>query len=146
MNTKRFHGIVSLVLVGLASVLGLVVIAIHSRVWGLIFLGVMVGAPQVIVRSYCAKCACKEHCAHVLPGKAAMVFAKEPGPYTSIELLSMACAVGLLLGLPQFWLWRTPLLGIIYWALAGIAFFQIRLAVCPRCTNTHCPLSKHVYR
>ena len=141
MNKLRFHGIVSLILVGLVSVLCLVVIAYHSWVWGAIYLVVIAAAPLAVLRSFCAKCPCKAHCAHVLPGKAAMAFARDPGPYTRGEIFAMAGSLLLLFGLPQFWLWKTPVLGIIYWVLAGIAFFQIRLAVCPRCAHTHCPLS-----
>jgi hypothetical protein len=140
MTGKRFHGITSLILVLLACGLGLVAILLRSWVWGLIYLGVMAGAPIVVVRTYCAKCACKEHCAHVWPGKIARSFAKDPSPYTTVQILGVVVALAALLGLPQFWLWQRATLLVPFWVFTGIALTQIRLAICPACNNTFCPL------
>jgi len=139
MTSKRFHGITSLILVLLACGLGLVAILLDSWGWGLIYLGVMAGAPIVVVRTYCAKCACKEHCAHVWPGKIARSFAKDPGPYPVAEIMSVVVALAALIGLPQFWLWQRAILLVPFWAFTGIALTQIRLAICPACHNTFCP-------
>ena len=140
MNIRKFNGITSLILTGIASLIGLVAIASFSWVWAGIYLAIMVIAPQAVLRSYCAKCPCKAHCAHVFPGKAAMAYAREAGPYTPTELLIMIGALGMLIGLPQYWLWQYPVLFITYWALSGIAFLQIFLTICPSCNNVYCPV------
>ncbi len=61
---------------------------------------------------------------------------RQPGPYTPIEL----AAVGLgLLGLPQVWLWRTPVWLAAFWLLNAVAVAQIRRAVCPACDMSLVP-------
>lgn len=140
MNTRKFNGITSLILMAIAVLIGLVTITLNSWVWGGIYLAVIIIAPQAILRAYCAKCPCKAHCAHVFPGKAAMAHEREAGPYTPTELIIMIGSVGLLIGLPQFWLWQYPILFATYWILSGIAFFQIWLTICPSCNNVYCPV------
>ena len=140
MNTRKFNGITSLILTGIAALIALVAMSLNSWVLGGLYLAVMIIVPQAILRSYCAKCPCKAHCAHVFPGKAAMAFEKEAGPYTPAELIIMIVSLGLLIGLPQYWLWQYPVWFVIYWILSGIAFFQIRLAICPSCNNVYCPV------
>ena len=140
MNTRKFNGITSLILTGIAALIALVVMSLTSWLLGGLYLAIMIIAPQAVLRSYCAKCPCKVHCAHVFPGKAAMAFAREAGPYTPTELIIMIGSLGLLIGLPQYWLWQHPILFAIYWILSGIAFFQIWLTICPSCHNVYCPV------
>ena len=140
MKTQKFHGITSLALTSAAAIIGLVVMFMAGWLPGLAYLAVMIIVPQAILRTYCAKCPCKAHCGHVFPGKAAMAFAKEPGPYTPTEFAVLGLALVLLFGLPQFWLWSYPALFITFWILSGVAFFQIRLAICPSCNNVYCPV------
>jgi hypothetical protein len=139
MNIQKFNGITSLIFTAIAALIALVVMSLNSWVWGVIFLAVMIIVPQVLLRTYCAKCPCKAHCGHVLPGKAAMAFEKD-GPYTATDFLIMGVSISLLIGLPQFWLWQYPILFAIYWVLSGIAFFQIFLTMCPNCNNVYCPV------
>jgi hypothetical protein len=139
MNNSKFHGITSIVLIGIASLIGLVSITLASWIWGGIYLAIMIIAPQVLLRTYCAKCPCKAHCGHVFPGKAAMKFEKN-GPYTITDFLILGISVLLLIGLPQFWLWQNPFLFGTYWILTGIGLTQILLAMCPNCNNVYCPV------
>ena len=139
--TKRFHGITSIVLVAAAIVIAAIAVFRASWVMGVVYLGVCAAALVTIVYAYCAKCPCKEHCAHVFLGKAAMAFDRQPGPYTATEIAALILALLLLLGLPQFWLWRYTGLFVAFWVLNAIAIVQIRTVVCPACDNTHCPLN-----
>jgi hypothetical protein len=145
MNNRKFHGITSLVLISIATLIGLVAMALSWWVFGLIFLAVIIVAPQALLRTYCAKCPCKAHCGHVFPGKAAMAFAKD-GPYTPTDFLIMGVSMLLLIGLPQFWLWQFPLMLGAYWVLTGIGLIQILLTMCPRCNNVYCPVRAMVNR
>jgi hypothetical protein len=138
--TKRFHGITSIVLVAVAILIAAIAVFRASWVMGVVYLAICAVAPAIIIYAYCAKCACKEHCAHVFLGKAAMAFDRQPGPYTATEIAALILALGLLLGLPQFWLWRYTELFVAFWVLNAIAVIQIRVVVCPACDNTHCPL------
>jgi hypothetical protein len=139
MNTKKFHGITSLILVGVATLMGLVVISLSSWIWAGIYLAMMVIVPQAILRTYCAKCPCKAHCGHVFPGKVALAFEKD-GPYTGTDFLILSVAILLLIGLPQYWLWPLPLVFGTYWLLTGIGLVQILATICPSCANVYCPV------
>jgi len=138
--TKQFHGITSLGLVAVATVVAAVVAFRTSWMLGVVYAVICIAAPLVVLYAYCARCPCKAHCGHVFPGKAAQVFDREPGPYTPAELAAMVLALSLLIGLPQFWLWRYTGLFIAYWVLNSIALVQIRLVVCRTCENVYCPM------
>ena len=140
MKTQNFHGITSLGLTSIATLIALVVMFLTSWQLGVIYLAVMIIAPQAILRTYCARCPCKAHCGHVFPGRAAMAFEKEPGPYTPAEMAILGLALLLLFGLPQFWLWSYPLLLAAFWVLTAIALVQIRAYVCKTCDHVYCPL------
>ena len=139
MNNTKFHGVTSLTLVAIASLIGLIVMARSSWMWSGIYLAVIITASQIILRTYCAKCPCKAHCGHIFPGKIASAFAKD-GPYIRTDFLILGVSVLLLIGLPQFWLWHAPRMFVAYWILTGIALVQIRLVICPNCSNVYCPM------
>jgi hypothetical protein len=140
MESRRFHGVTSLLLVGIATVLAIIVMFQASLWLGVAYLVVCAIAPQVVIYAYCAKCVSRRFCAHVLPGRAAQRYDRQPGPYTRLELVAMSLGLLALLGLPQPWLWGHTGLFIAYWVLTGIALVQIRIVVCRSCRNIHCPL------
>ena len=124
-----------------AAVLAGVAAFLTSWGFGLAYLAICVMAPAGIVVAYCAKCACQSHCAHLFPGRLAMRLPeRRPGPYTPAELGTVGLALLLLLGLPQVWLWRYPLLFVVFWVLNAVALIQIRIVVCRTCENLFCPL------
>jgi hypothetical protein len=140
MNTQQTHGIISLGLTSVALVIAALAMFLSSWGLGVAYVAICLIAPQAIIYAFCAKCPCKECCGHVLPGKQAMAFNRQPGPYTPVELGILGVVLLLLFGLPQFWLWQYPKLFIAFWILSAIAFMQIRLVVCRACNNIHCPL------
>jgi hypothetical protein len=138
--SKQFHGVTSLGGVTVATVIAAVAMFRTSWILGVVYLVVCVAASRAIIYTYCAKCPCKAHCAHVLPGKAALAIDRQPGPYTMVELAILAVALLVLIGLPQFWLWRHTGLFVVYWTLNAMALVQVRLVVCRTCDNVYCPL------
>lgn len=141
MNKLKFHGLTSLALIGIDLIIGLIVIINGAWLWVLLYLTAIGALAVILTRSFCAKCPCKDKCAHVILGKAAKPFSLPPGPYSHNELLALLLTTLVLFGLPQFWLWQTPLWLAIYWALLIIALVQIRLVICPACDNCFCPLN-----
>lgn len=138
--SRKFHGVTSLALAGVAVVLAILALFRFSGVVGVIYLaGLAIGAP-LILWAYCAKCEGKHDCAHVLPGRLAAMFERPAEPYTSAEFWLMYLGLALMLLLPQIWLWRSLGLLIAFWLLLGIAFLQIRRNVCRGCGNDLCPL------
>ncbi|MGD8626856.1 MAG: hypothetical protein PVJ34_20135 [Anaerolineae bacterium] len=139
--SARFHGLVSITLVAIAILVAVVTVFQVSPLLGVVYVIGCALAPLGIVYAFCAKCPCRTHCAHVLFGKLAVAFTnRRPGPYTPAEIAVVGLGLLWLLGLPQVWLWRTPLWFALFWLLNAVAVAQIRLAVCPACDNVHCPL------
>jgi hypothetical protein len=139
--SARFHGIVSIGLVGITILIAVVTVFQTSPMLGIVYLVGCAIALLGIVYAYCAKCPCRTHCAHVIFGKLAVALTKrQPGPYTPVEIAVVGLALLWLLGLPQTWLWRTPVWLVIFWVLNAVAVVQIRLVVCPVCNNVHCPM------
>ena len=77
MNT-RFQGVTSLTFVGIAIALAAVAIFQASLWLGIGYLILCGIASFVVVYSYCAKCLCKAHCVHVLPGKVCAGYLANP--------------------------------------------------------------------
>ncbi|MBN1889640.1 MAG: hypothetical protein JW850_16710 [Thermoflexales bacterium] len=138
--TRQFHGVTSISLVGVATLIATVIVFRASWVLGVVYLLASGAAVFTILYAYCAKCPCQAHCAHVLPGKAAIRFGRNPGPYSRVEIGAMLAALVVILGFPQAWLWQYPLWFGVYWVLSLIAFVQIRIVVCRACANVYCPL------
>ncbi len=138
--TKRFHGVTSIGFAAIGVAIAAVAMFRTSWVLGVVYLAICALAAGGIVYAYCAKCPCKAHCIHAWPGKAALAFDRQPGPYTPVELVVLVLALLALIGLPQFWLWRYTGSFIVYWLLNAVALVQVRIAVCPSCENVYCPL------
>jgi hypothetical protein len=139
--SARFHGVVSIGLVGIGILIAVVTVFQALPVLGVAYLIGCAIAPVGIVYAFCAKCPCRECCAHVIFGKLALALTnRQPGPYRPAEIAVVGLALLWLLGLPQVWLWRTPFWFVVFWLLNAVAVVQIRLAVCPGCDNVRCPL------
>jgi len=139
--SARFHGVVSIGLVGIAILIAVVTVFQVSPVLGIVYLVGCAIAPLGIVYAFCAKCACRHCCAHVVFGKLAVAFTnRQEEPYTKAEIAVVAVALLWLLGLPQIWLWRTPIWLVAFWILNAIAVLEIRATVCPACENIECPM------
>jgi hypothetical protein len=142
MMSTRFHGVMSLTLVAVAVIIAALVLAQITWGWAVGYILLCAVGMGGILYAYCTKCPCKACCAHILPGKIAGLFPRTPGPYSGVEVAVVIVAGLLILGLPQLWLWRSVVAGIVFWVLNAIAFVQILLFVCGACANTHCPIGK----
>lgn len=138
--STRFHGMMSLVLVGVAVVIAAVVMAQASVGWvagyGVLSLAGMMG----IFYAFCAKCPCKACCAHVLPGKIAGLFPRTPGPYSNVEKAVVVVIMLAVFGMPQPWLWGHWAAFAAFWVLTAIGVAQILTFICHSCPNMHCPV------
>ncbi len=137
---QKFHGVTSLALVLIATVIAAVAMFQTSWLWGIGYIVIWVGGGAAIIYSFCTKCPCRTHCGHVFPGKLTQFFpSRLTGPYTFLELAVTILVVLLWIGLPQPWLWQSTGLFVAFWVLYAIAGVQIRMVVCPACNNVHCP-------
>jgi hypothetical protein len=142
MSKQRLHGVVSLGLVGVSIGIALVVMFRAAWGWGVLYVAISAASGYGIVYAYCAKCPCKVRCGHVLPGKAAQRFKRQPGPYTATDNMILVLGLIGVIALPQIWLWRDPALFGVFWLLTGIALVDILRVVCRACNNIYCPLQQ----
>jgi hypothetical protein len=141
---KRFHGIISMLILSAAVTMAIIVILPQSWLFALIYLAIIMLSFFAVSFLYCAKCRCRlSGCAHIIIGKLSLLVPKRtPGSYTPFDILGTFAAMGLILFFPQYWLVRYPPLCIIFWCLAGAAFLQIFLKVCTACENRACALNR----
>ncbi|MBM7867592.1 hypothetical protein GTO89_12565 [Heliobacterium gestii] len=142
MLKDRFHGVLSIGIIGLSFVLGFAAILPFSSSLAFGYLIVLVVAVPVIVFSYCSKCLCRGHaCGHVFPGKLTRWLPeRKTRTYRLADYLGVIVPFLLMVGIPQYWLWKNAFLFGAFWTLLAIAVAEIRAFVCKGCGNEHCPL------
>jgi len=141
---SKFHGVFSLILILISVVMALGYVLINSIGWGLAYLSIVVVANPVILYSYCAKCLCREDaCSHAIPGKLTRLLPlRRQGPYSFWDYFATALSLVALLGFPQFWLWQSKGLFILFLILVTIGLLEILFFVCRTCSNANCPNCK----
>lgn len=140
MNRTQAHGVSSLILGGICVALGAAAMFLWWWPLGVAYISSAALAAFSIIYGYCSKCPCQDECGHVFPGKIARVFKRVPSPYTWLEIATLIVALIILFGVPQYWLWKFPLLFTAFWGCAIIASLQIRVQLCATCENEFCPL------
>jgi hypothetical protein len=138
---SKFHGVFSLLLILASVVIALFCMLGNSIGWGVIYLGIIMLANPIVLYSYCAKCLCREDaCSHVIPGKLTRLLpARKQGPYSFWDYFTTAISLVALFGFPQFWLWHSKELLVLFWILVTIGLVEILFFVCRTCGNANCP-------
>lgn len=139
MNSK-FHGVTSLLLEGLAIVIGFMAIWQANTLAGAFYAVLILIAVPLILYVYCAKCEIRfTDCRHVIPGQLTRLLPeREEVPYNFRDYMGMILAVIVLVAFPQPWLWDNIPLFILFWACAIIGLVQIIMKVCEGCGNQKC--------
>ena len=138
---KNSSGIISLVLIGLAILVGLGNIFYIWPIMALAQVFLVVMASYVILMNYCRKCphSMNESCHHVLPGRLAKRLPyKKTGKYTFFEKASVAAMVLLVFIGPLQYMVNYFML-LVYTGLWVVAIIMIRSRVCTGCYNRWCP-------
>ena len=135
------HGIISIILAGISFVIAFLSIIQLSNVAAFIYLALILLGFISIIYSYCTKCEGRFNCAHVFIGKIAQVFPKRKDKgYSTFDYIGLLVPLVLIIGFPQYWLWKTPELLIPFWILFIVSGLEIKKYVCVKCLNTKCVL------
>ena len=139
---RKFHGVFSLALFAISIGAGLISVLGESMSMGLLYVGIILIAPLIVIYYFCSKCTCRsEGCGHVLPGKLTKYLPeREQGPYTFWDVFWTAIPLIVLFLFPQFWLWKNMILVFLFWASCLIGLFELLLFVCRSCKNANCPV------
>jgi len=102
MSTK-IHGVISLLLEGLAIIIGFIAIWQVNKAVGVFYAFLILIAVPLILYAYCAKCDIRfTDCRHVFPGQLTRLLPKrEDGPYFFGDYMGLILAVIALVGFPQ---------------------------------------------
>ena len=141
----RLHGIMSILFIIAAFILGCYHICTTSYVFGLIYVGIFLTTYFFILTLFCSKCPADiKTCPHFLQGALKKLFpVKKEGDYTKFDygvILAGFFAIALF---PQYWLKDSLILFIIFWIVLIVSFIQIRMFVCAGCCNKKCFLCRN---
>jgi hypothetical protein len=141
---RTVHGIMSIVLVVGAVGIGAAAIMPSSMHGALGYLAISALSAVTMVASFCTRCPHRGGtCPHVVPGRlAALLPAREPGPYNLLDSAGVAVPGFIILLAPQYWLISSFSLFLVFWTLALVGFAEIRTFVCGGCENGNCPMRK----
>jgi hypothetical protein len=144
---NKFHGILSLLMIFSAFAIGFSSILSISRMYGFLYLGLIVISGSTIVFCFCTKCPCKDsNCGHVFPGLLTKILPdRTPGRYTKTETGIVIISFASALAFPQYFLWTNKTVFIIFWLLMAVSLIDIRFHVCKACDNQYCPAKKLEY-
>jgi hypothetical protein len=142
--TKKIHGIFSFSVASAAILISAIFIFKNSLVFGITFIAFCAISALAILRLFCAKCPSRDNCGHVLPGLVLKrIFRNvKPAPYSFLEIATFVIFAGIVVIIPQFWLYKNTPLFIFYWAMMVLAVIDIKYAVCTQCENGYCPSNK----
>ena len=141
----RFHGVFSLLLIFISVAAGFIAVSSTSALLAGIYAIIALLSSMGIVYFYCSKCACSEYaCGHVLPGKLVQFFPERKSKnYSGSDFFATGTAIALIIGFPQYWLWKYTPLFAVFWVLMIIALAEILLCVCNHCENSLCLIRKN---
>ena len=139
---KKFNGITSLIFFAVSMLIGLYILWGNNINLAILYAILLLAAAVVIPFIYCTKCPCrKTSCAHVIPGLITRFMKdRDSESYTVFDWTVVMIFMGLLIVLPQFWLYENILLFSVFWILSIIAGVQILFFVCKTCDNKKCIL------
>jgi hypothetical protein len=145
---NKISGVLSLLLICIACAIGFFEILMSSVVFAATYTIIAVSGSFLIIFSFCAKCECRsDACGHIVPGKLTNLFPdRDQTDYSIADYFLTSISLLLVIGFPQFWLWKNSYLFITFWVLIIITLVMILSSVCKKCENTKCPLCKKTDR
>jgi hypothetical protein len=143
-TSPRFHGLLTLIFLVLALLVGLAGIAVKAALPAVLY-GLMIAAGvPAIVYFFCGKCACRgETCLMVFPGRLSMRLPpRKTDAYTRADFAGILGTLVLLAAFPLYWLWQTKPLLVLFAVLGMAAHAEVLLVVCKACENRRCPVNR----
>lgn len=143
---RRQHGVLSLVVLFAAIIIGIYAIAQVSPKTAIAYTAITFVGLLIVVYSFCAKCPCRKGaCGHVILGLVTSILpTRKETEYTTLDYLGVIIPLGFILLAPQIWLKNNVPLLIAFWLLAAVALLEIILRVCRGCENNYCPIRSKV--
>jgi len=137
---NRFHGIVSLILIAGAFLLGFLIILKSNIFAGRVYGGLVLLGSLLIVYAYCTKCPIRTSgCRHVFPGQlTAWLPARPQTAYSLTDYLTVGVVLIVLIVYPHRWLLEHIGSLLVFWFLLAVGLTEIVRFVCKDCSNVRC--------
>ena len=138
---NRFHGVLSILLMAVCLFLAFFSILSVSIFCGFIYLFISVIFFLLIIYMYCTKCPniTSNTCRHIFPGLIAKSLpAKKQSNYTYVELIITVLSFLVIVIFPQYWLWKSNILFILFWGILMLALIDVPIFICKSCLNNYC--------
>jgi len=132
MAKVHLHGIISVLFVIAAMIIGFIAIFYKSSLIAFCYAMIVLVAYCVIAAVYCSKCQCRDTCNHLFVGMLSKLLSRpNKAPYTKSDMFyGAALPIGITVSLPQFWLFKSPLLLICIIYLTTLLFlFLISITI-----------------
>lgn len=137
---NRIHGVLSLSLIDIATVIAIYVLSKTSMVVAALYLLTSVVCFGLIVYFFCGKCLSRNNCGHVFLGPITKILpSRKQGKYRATDYLMTILALLVFFILPQFWLWEFLYFALAYWLLVAVSLIEVQRYVCKTCHNSRCP-------
>ncbi|MEI7434175.1 MAG: hypothetical protein WCJ93_08000 [Methanomicrobiales archaeon] len=139
--SQKTYGIIALIVLIAAFLVGLYGILQYSVTAAAIYLIGSIVVFLIFVYAFCAKCPIRNNCTHVVMGCATHLMpSRATGAYSRPDLLGTLLFFGFVALFPQYWLIRNSLLMLVFWILflgnLGITHYTC----CKGCGNIYCQL------
>jgi len=142
--SPRLHGLLTLVFLVLALLVGLAGIALKDALAALLYVLMIAAGVPAIVYLFCGKCVCRgERCLMVFPGRMSMRLpTRKTDAYTRADFAGILGTLVLLAAFPLYWLWQTKPLFVLFAILGMAAHAEVLIVVCKACENCRCPVNR----
>lgn len=142
--TRQHHGVLSLLILLTAIIIGINGIARVSLITAVIYVVFSIIGFTIVIYSFCSKCPCRlNSCGHVFPGKITKMLPKrDESAYRIADYLGALVPLVFILLFPQLWLTNNLLLLVAFWLLVLFALTEIYFKVCKGCSNCYCPMTQ----
>jgi hypothetical protein len=141
LMSKKTYGIIGLVMLIAAVLVGLSGILPYSFTAAGIYLVGSIAVFLIFVYAFCAKCPVRDNCTHILQGMVTHLMpGRTTGAYSRRDLLGTVVFFGFVALFPQYWLIRNPVLMLVFWILFLGNLVITHFMCCKGCGNIYCLL------
>ena len=141
LMSKKTYGILGLVMITAAFLVGLYGILQYSGTAACIYLIGSIAVYLIFVYAFCAKCPVRNNCNHVVMGMVThFIPNRTTGAYSRCDLLGTLLFFAFVALFPQYWLIRTPMLMLVFWILFVGNLVITHYRCCKGCGNIYCLL------
>jgi hypothetical protein len=139
--SAKIYGIIGLVMLIAAVLVGLYGILPYSVTAAGIYLAGSIAVFLIFVYAFCAKCPVRDNCTHILQGMVTHLLpGRTTGPYAGGDLLGLVLFFGFVALFPQYWLIRNLMLLVLFWILFLGNLVITHYGCCKGCGNIYCML------